>query len=490
MNDAQYSAWLNDQYTRPVVLIEVTPLINGVPTTLYLATVGYTTGAADSPANTPYLGICANGIQYDEGLSLTGDASLSVGDVEVHNFGGVRDEWLGYVWAGAPVKAWLGDISWPRADFRQEFAGIIANIDSKSRETLNLKVRDNLARLNAAATEHKLGGDTTNKDDIIPLAFGEVHNVSPLLIEPTTLTYQVNDGPVESIYEVRDNGLPVSITANPGAGTFRLNQSPAGTITATVEGDKAPTYNRTIATLIRRLVTGFGKATDRFTADEIDAANFTAFDAAHPQPVGLWIGDRTNVLAACQQLAGSVGAQVVPTATGQLRLVQIALPPAATVDVTPAMMSGEPDKKLKIVQRPDVVAAVKLGFCRNWTVQENLQTSLPPEHRDLFATEWLSATAVDQTAQALYHLSGDPAQKDTLLLKRADAEAEATRQRDLWKVQRTVYEFEGLAPCLPLRLGDGVKLYDSRFGLNGVPGIVISRSPSLKNRRVVLQVLV
>jgi len=487
MTEAQYLAWLNDQYARPVVLIEVAPLIGGVPTTLYLATVGYTTGAGDSPANTPYLGICANGIQYSEGLSLTGEASLSVGDIELHNYGGARDAWLTYVWAGTRVKAWLGDVSWTRADFRQVFDGVVANIDSKSRETLNLKVRDKLARLNAAATEHKLGGDSTNKDAIIPLAFGEVPNISPLLIEPTTLTYQVHDGAVESIFEVRDNGLPVEITAAPGAGTFRLNQAPAGAITATIEGDKAPTYNRTVASVIRRLVTGFGKSTDRFTADEIDAANFAAFDAAHPQPVGLFIGDRTNVLAACQQLAGSLGAQLAPSATGQLRLLQIALPPAATIDVTPAMMT---EKSLRIVQRPDVVAAVKLGFCRNWTPQDNLQTALPAEHRDLFATEWLTETAVDAAVQALYHREVDPVQKDTALLRRVDAGVEAKRQLELWNEQRTVYEFEGLAPCLPLQLGDGVKLYNSRFGLAGAPGVVIARTPNLKNRRVVLQVLV
>lgn len=487
MTDAQYLAWLNDQYARPTVLIEVAPIVAGVAAPLYLATVGYTTGAADSPANTPYLGICANGIQYTEGLSLTGDATLAIGDIEVHNYSGVRDAWLGYVWAGATVRAWLGDVRWSRADFRQVFDGVVANLDSKSRETLNLKVRDKLARLNAAATEHKLGGDTTNKDAIIPLSFGEVHNVSPLLVEPTTLTYQVHDGQVESIYEVRDNGLPVEITANPAAGTFRLNQSPAGEITATVEGDKSGTYGRTVATLIRRLATGFGKATDRFTADEIDSANFAAFDAAHPQPVGLYIGDRTNVFAACQQLAGSVGAQLAPSASGQLRLLQIALPPAATTDITPAMMA---EKSLKIVQRPDVVAAVKLGFCKNWTVQDNLQTSLPAAHRDMFATEWLTSTAVDNLVQAIYHLSADPVQKDTLLLCRADADAEAARQRDLWKVQRTVYEFEGLAPCLMLQLGDGVKLYNSRYGLAGTAGIIISRAPNLKTRRVTLQVLV
>jgi hypothetical protein len=490
MTDAEFAAWLTDPSARPTTLIEVAPLIAGVATPLYLATVGYTTGAADTPANTPYLGVCGTGIKPTEALSLDGSAALTVGDIEVHNYGGVRDTWLGYVWTNTPVAAWVGDVRWARADFRMVFNGLVANLDSKSREVLNIKIRDKLVRLNAAATEHKLGGTTSNKDEIIPLVFGEAFNITPLLTDPTTLEYQVHDGPIERIIEVRDNGLPVdAISVNLATGKFTLSQSSAGGVTASVQGDKPSTYANTIAATIQRLATGFGKSADRFTLAEIDTANFTAFDAAHPQPIGLPITDRTNVLAACQQLAASVGAQLLPSPTGQLRLYQISLPPAGTpTDILPSMMV---EKSLKIAQRPDVVAAVKLGFCKNWTVQKDLQTALPAAHKDLMATEWRTETATDATVQATYKLTADPQQQDTLLLRRSDAAAEAARQRDLWKVQRTVYEFEALAPCLTLQLGDPVRLFNSRFNLGaGAVGIVLSRAPDWKTRRVTLQVLV
>ena len=491
MTDEQFAAWLSDPQALRTTLIEVAPLVDGVATPMYLATVGYTTGAGDVPANTPYLGICGVGIRYTEELSLTGDASLSAGDIEIYNYDATRDGWLAYVWKNTPIKAWIGDLRWPsRADFRMIFNGVSGGLDSRSREVLNLKIRDKLQRLNAPATEHKLGGTTQNKDEIVPLVFGEVHNISPLLTDPTQLEYQVHDGQVERIIEVRDNGLPVLITATLGTGKFKLNQSPAGTVTASVQGDKpSTTYTNTIAGTIQRLVTGFGKASDRFTVDEIDAANFAAFEAAHPQPIGLPIGDRTNVLVACQELAGSVGAQMVPSPLGQLRLLQVQLPPPGTpIDITPSMMV---EKTLKIVQTPDVVAAVKLGFCKNWTPQEGLQTSMPAEHKDLFATEWLTETAVDSAVQATYKLTADPVQEDTLLLRRVDAAAEAARRLGLWKMQRFVFEFEGLPPCLPIALGAAVRLWNARFGLGaGKVGMVISRDPDWTTGRVTMRVLV
>lgn len=489
MNDADFNAWLNDPTARRTVLVELAPLVGGAATPMYLATFGYTTGPADAPANTAYLGICSNGVRYTEALSLSGEASLSSGDIEIYNYGGERDAWLTYVWKNTPVKAWIGDVRWPRSDFRMIFNGVSAGLGSRSRDVLNLKVRDKLQRLNAPVTEHKLGGTTPNKDEIVPLVFGEVHNLTPLLVDPTQLEYQVHDGAVEDIFEVRDNGLPVAITKDNTTGKFKLNQSPAGTITASVQGDKPATYTNTIAGIIQRLVTGFGKTPDRFTAGEIDAANFAAFDTAHPQPVGLPITDRTNVLVACQQLAASLGAQLAPSALGQLRLLQIQLPPTGTpTDITPAMMV---EKTLRPAEMPDVVAAVKLGFCKNWTVQEGLLTALPAAHKDQFATEWLTETAVDAGVQATYKLTADPQQKDTLLLRRTDAAPEATRQLNLWKAQRTVFEFEGLQSCLGIELGAAVRLWSTRFNLSaGVVGMVISRDIDWKTCRVTMQVLV
>ena len=62
-------------------------------------------------------------------------------------------------------------------------------------------------------------------------------------------------------------------------------------------------------------------STTRFSSGDLDATQLAAFVAACPQAVGLYLAERANVLAVCQELAASVGAQVVVTSTGLLRLI-------------------------------------------------------------------------------------------------------------------------------------------------------------------------
>lgn len=489
MTDAQYLAWLKNPAALRVVLIEAVAQIAGVETTIYMATRPYNTAPTDVPANTHYRPIASVGVLFTEQLSLDGDGAMSAGDVEIDNYAGERDAWTGYVWSNRQFKAYIGDVRWARADFRPIFDGIVADIAPHGREKLVLKLRDKLQRLNTPITEAKLGGTSQNADSLLPLTFGEAHNVSPLLVDPATLAYQVHNGPVEGILEVRDNGVPVSAAVSTATGTFTLNQASAGAITASVQGDKPLAYPTTIAGLVQRLVTGYGKQVDRFTAADLDAANLAAFDAAYPQPVGLYSPDRLNILTACQMLAGSVGAQLVMSRYGKLRLIQVALPaPGAPFIVHPQHMV---EGTLTPVSRSTVVGAVKLGFNKNWTVQEGLVTSIPEEHKNLFAVEWLTSTKSDAAVLATYRLNAEPVQDDTMLLRRVDADAEAQRRLNLWKVPRTTYEFEGLPELLQLELGQAITVYSARFGMqSGVTGMVVSLAPDWSTGRVKVGFLV
>lgn len=491
MTDAEFDAWYDDEESLLTVIVEVSPLLNGVPIPLYLATIGYTTYPTDTPASTPYVGVVMDSFKFTRALKLdlSGSASLSGGNVKIENPSGERDDWLTYMWAHRPIRAWVGDVRWPRADFRLIFDGVTANpgLGSESPDVLNILLRDKLEWLNTPLTEDKLGGETPNKDQILPVGFGELHNVTPLLVDPVNLEYQCGRH-MKSIFRVRDNAIPVEITATPETGRFRLLQQPEGAITCCAQGDMlGGEYVRTVASTIERIVTSYGKASRRLTTDDIDVANFAAFDEAHPQPIGLYLSDRTNVLEACHKLAASVGAQISMAPTG-LQLLKVELPPPGPVfELYQDMIV---DGTLKLASLPPVKAAVKLGFCKNWTPQEGLQSSIPAQHLDLFATEWLTETAIDEEVQALYSLHADPVMDETQLVRRTDAAPEAVRQLDLWKVQRRVFEFTGYAPCLKLSLGQAIRIYNTRFNLSsGALGMVISLTHDWPNRRVVAQVL-
>lgn len=492
MNDAQFIAWLKNPSADRVVLIEATALVGGVETTFYMSTKGgYRTSPTDSPANTSYDSCAEVKVLYTEEISLTtDDASLNAGVITVNNYDGKKDGWLNYVWINRPILALIGDMSWPKSEFRTIFNGVQADLVPDGRHTMSLKLRDKSQRLNAPLTEIKLGGNTQNKDNLIPLVFGECHNVTPLLVDPTNLIYKVHNGAIERIIEVRDNGVPVAATANLTNGTFTLQNQSFGTVTASVQGDKVgTTYTNKIASTIKHIVKTYGKDVDKFTDADIDTTKFDAFDAAFPQPIGAYFPDRTNVLEACRMLASSVGAQILMDRVGKLQIVQLAIPANGTPTVIDSnhMIVGT----LAPVMKTDPVAAVKLGFNKNWTEQDDMLVNIPEEHKDLYGEEWLTTTVVDDTVKAKYRLTGEPVQQDTMLLTRADADVEASRRLNLWKVPRIVYEFEGTPEMLSLVLGQPVTVYNNRFGMsNGVTGTVISLAPDWSNGHVKVRFIV
>lgn len=174
-------------------------------TTLYLSNTGYLT--QDSLVS--YQPIISGGLQLTESISLDGNVAMSYGDIAINNYNGELDTWLDntrYIWANRAIKVYLGDPQWQSANIAQLhtnfeliFSGLVDDVDSSSRETLNLKIRDSLDRLNTTITENKLGtygtwaGGQTNKDTIRPLIFGEVFNITPQLIDPSTLEYMFLD---------------------------------------------------------------------------------------------------------------------------------------------------------------------------------------------------------------------------------------------------------------------------------------------------------
>jgi hypothetical protein len=489
MTDEQFIAWLKDTTAIRCVLIEVDVKTGGVETTRLLSNKGYVTSPSDTPANTLYAPYIVGGIKFTETLSLEGNASLSFGDIEIDNLSGDRDSWLDDIWNNRAIKVFIGDVRWVRADFRQIFDGLVVSIDTKSRGRLNLKVADKMQRLNTPATENKLGGSTTNKDRLIPLCFGECHNVEPLLVDPSVNEYQVHDGPIEGIIEVRDNGVPVDFTPLLTLGKFRLAAQPAGQITASVQGDKPDTYVNDVANLIKRLVTGFGDVDKRFTLDELETAAFDDFAASNTQPVGLYLKDRANVVECCNQLATSVGGRVLINRSGKLTLIKLTLPRSESGTIVEA--KDMVAQTLAVSQLPAVVAGVQIGYCKNWTVQTNLQTGIPADHIDLFAQEWLTVTRSDTLTQSDYKTFVEPAMQETLLLTASDATDETLRRLDMYKVQRKAYKYTGMPHLMLEQLGASQTIKHSRFGLSdGVTGQIISLATDWLNPHITVEVLV
>lgn len=472
--------WLANPDAYRVVLVEAVANVSGVDTTFYLSTLPY----VDAAANRPYRAVLiAPDIETTEQLTLDGNPTMTVGDIGISNDDGIFDAWLTYVWTNRPVNILLGDVRWARSSFISIFSGVSADIGNKSRTSINLKIRDKLERLNVAITEHLLGGTGANQASTVPLAFGEVINVTPLLIDPTTLQYQVHDGQISGLIEIRDNGVPIgndtigwgSIVVDNTHGTFRLGSPPVGTITVSLQGDATGYYVNSTAGIVQRIVTSYGYAGNRFSAGEIDAANFAAFDAAHPQPLGISVTGSTNTLAVVQQATNALQAQLTTSRDGLLQLQQIDFASLSPVfDIKPQHMV---EHSIWPSSRELVKGEVWLTFCQNLTTQSNLQTSLPAEALSLMGKSYLDTRAVDIATKTLYKLTAEPTQEDTVLVRRTDAAAEALRRLNVRKVPRTTYQFDGFASLFQLTVGTPVRLFHPRFNLaNGVTGLVVSMS--------------
>jgi hypothetical protein len=492
MTDQQFIAWLQSDDCIRCVLVEVEARVAGVETTLLLSNRPYTTGPGDTPAHAAYDACVVGGVRFSESLSLDGEPSISWGDIEIENADGSRDGWLDYVWINRRAQVWIGDPRWARADFRRVFDGVVGDIGGGSGDgSLSIHFLDKLQRLNVPMTEQTVGGDGANRDKLLPLTFGEAFNVAPLLVNAAELRYQVHAGQIAGIIEVRDNGAPITAVApDLESGTFLLGAMPAGTVTASVQGD-APAgagYSNNIADLVARIATRYGPENSRFGAEDLDLASLEAFAEAYPHPVGFFASERTNVLAACQELARSIGAHVVVTSQGLLRLVVIALPATGTPwQIGPGDMEAD---SFAIAERPPVRAAVKLGWCKNWTPQTGLVSGLPAESAGLMSQEWMTTTRADTATADVYRLDAEPEVEETLLLTEADAAAEAERRLALWSAPRTVFAAECFAHLLLAELGDAVALTHPRYGLeDGKPGVILSIERDWLGGRVRLGVL-
>jgi len=469
MTDAEYAAWLETPDAYRTILLAVKVRRQGIEQTQRLSNTGYVSWPTDNPPNVIYSPYILGGMDYQASINLGGGSQVSFGDIQLNNEDGALDSWLDDVWTNGNAQAFLGDVRWPLADFKLIFNGVVGKVDpSAGRNIISLQLRDKLQRLDMPITTQTLGGTGPNKDQIIPLAFGECHNITPLMVDEPTLTYQFHQSAAERVIEGRTQGIPYTTgaTAQLSAGKYKIDKQPFGNVTLSVQGDSTPTYANDVAELVIRLTTRYGSnVNERFALSDIDIPAMAAFRALNPQGVGLYVTDRgATVFQACEALASSIGARLVMNRLGQLILVKIALPPVGTPrTVTEANM--RPDS-LHIAERIDVIPGAVLNFCKNWTIQENLSEGIPQDHRQLYSQEWLVAKSTDPAVATLHRIYDEPKPQDTLLLSRFDADNEAVRLKNLRVAQRHVYMFDGYAELMFTEIGSPMILKHWRFGLS------------------------
>lgn len=515
-------AWLSSNSAIRSIFCEVTVKFcaagNGsvyTNQTLYFSNVGYSTldGAVG------FLPFITGDVVHSESINADNRVSISIGEVQLSNKNGELDAYIDqntYVWSGATFVMYYGDSSWSSssiADFRTKFLkifeGVVFDIIPKTRDNLAILFKDKLEELNSSITDNTIGtygvweGGQQNANALKPLIFGEVFNISPVLINPATLEYMVHDGAIERIIEVRDNGVPVSFTPNLSAGTFTLTSNPSGTITASVQGTTTDInlgtgvttvgYNNNVANLVLNILTRYGKAATRLTIPEVNLPNFSAFATGNQAQVGIYITERTNILTVVEELLSTFGSCLVLGRSGIANIVKFGVPrtDVAQADITEAqIILGS----LSVTNMIPPVAAYKLGYCKNWTVQTEIAQGIPAAHRKLFETEYLEVNFVNSTVASLRNIDATAELTPTLFITQAGAQAEANRLGAYYATARRIVTFTGTTQLINLTLGQGVRLFHYRYNLNnggnGTIGQVISLQPNWTKGTVQVGVIV
>jgi hypothetical protein len=358
-----------------------------------------TTEFIASSIGQPFWGTLQQSIQFDRSIITSSgfnEVTLGWGEITLINADGGYDHLIGnYTNDGQRVLVKVGRYASDPdyANFYTVLDGMASGVHVQE-DIVRVFVRDNSYKLDLPAQPNVYDssyGVLENKR--IPRAFGYCRNVTPALIDPTNLVFQVNDGPINAIISIKSRGaslLPEGVNnldyANEAAliaatvtsgryvtciaeGLFRINFTLDGIVTADVQGDKTGgTYVVTTADIVQRLCL----SSPYITSASFDAVAFAKCNTDQPAEVNFYLDtESTDTIADCvSKLAKGIGASAGFRRDGLMDISIFIGPPVGGV---PSAIYNEIDiENVKRVQLPSGVSPpayrYRVAFQRNWTV--------------------------------------------------------------------------------------------------------------------------
>lgn len=333
-----------------------------------------------------------------------------------------------------------------------------------------------------------------------PICFGKVANISPILIDTATPTYQIHDGEIEAVLEIREGGAvldPSVYTVDLTNGTFTLNNNPTGQITCDAIGRVLTSYdygNDALYDIIVDILVHYLDA--NVSPNIVDVAKLKN-NVIGQYIVGTYIGTyEANGGEIIRQFLEPLRASYYMDNTGILTLYvieQTLTYPLVGSIIGPdgKIYEGAPDSlivrdenildyKVRGVVYPK--SKVVIDYKKNFTQQDpaTLAQSIPESIRNWYAKDWLGSVNKKYTSNGYKNAIEDEVQK-TLIYEVADATTEVDNRYDLLVASDNIIEEFTIANIFPypdtaqefLALGSFVHV-DYRNTTYG--GILISHS--------------
>lgn len=205
---------------------------------VYLASRPYTSLPTDSPPNQRYRA-CIAAASFKRSIDLAsqgGKATFAVSELQLDNADGAVSFVQDLVIDGHPVNFYIGSREWARSDFRKVLSTFMEAALAPTDTTISVRMRDARLLLDAQVQGDLVGGSGPNSAKILPLAWGDIENLEPMVYDTAALTYATvsnYSGSVHRVKEVRDNGVSLrdvsavaqvdgfgSMTVDAGTDTF------------------------------------------------------------------------------------------------------------------------------------------------------------------------------------------------------------------------------------------------------------------------------
>jgi hypothetical protein len=316
-----------------------------------------------------------------------------------------------------------------------------------------------------------------------PLLYGQVFNIAPIMVNSSKVTYQINDGAIQSVGNVYDKGIALTAgadyanvtalhAASPASGTFitcltlgyiRLGAVPTGLLTCDAT-QGAASSNRTVAQVLKAMALKAGIA-----SGDINASDVTALDTINNSVIGIWIDGADSAMVAMDKVAQSIGAYFGFDALGSLRMGLFTTPTgSATLEIDINNILSIEHSRTNDTDKGIPAWRVNLTYQKNYSVQDfDLAGAVTAARRSVLSLPALTKSAEDSAIKTQYALA-PTIEKESLLVDATAAQTEATRLLNLYKTSRDLYTVTialDLTTTLP-DLNNIVTVTMNRFGLN------------------------
>ena len=456
---------------------------------------GYATRPDDSLRSQPFAGRLEKfSFQRSILQNNIGEFTTGAGQLVIKNTDAFYDE-LSQVYTidGRPITIYIG-----RSDGAFDDAVLVARLTARgwliAAGGITIDLVDFSYKLEVPLQPNVYGG-TGGQDggpDLAgkrkPLALGTLSNITPVVLVTSLLIYQVHDGSVQSIDVVYDGAAALTnagnvasyaalVAASVTAGTFvtcvalglfKLGQAPAQQVTADVHGENTSGFKSTTADIVRWAIATRSVLMD---PEDLAVSSFDDVNATQPAPVGFYHGpdDELTVAAFCQKMMGGIGGWCGHRLDGTFE-VRIFQAPSGD----PVASFTRDDMLLPDIEKEPLPDAYnpppyrwRVPYQRNWTVQTSgLLGTVSADRRAYVAEPYRLAEVATPSIQADHPFAHDRDPVEAYFANQADAQAEAQRLTELFKVTRSLYRQRVPRRGLRRDMGDVIKNTHPRHDLS------------------------